>query len=342
MDSRAAARLAALRRAPPRPRARVRALRRPSRGHAGAAYAKEPEKLRSDLDGWLAGGATGGREQGRLRALIAPHIDFHRGGAGYGKTYAALCRRERPDVVVVLGTGHAADEGRFILCDKSFATPLGDLPADREFIGRLERRLPRSHRRGQLAHRGEHSIEFQALWLAHLFPGEPRPGSSRSSARSFDDLMRGERRPQASPTSATSSPRCATTWLEERRTVLVVAGADSEPRRAALRRPEPPQPAFLDEVRGRDLAAVGGGAAAAPADRFSSAPSRRTNSRPHLQRRPASSPRSTRSAPERRPARLRPGRRSERQPRRHLRRASRSTAGRGPGPRDASTGQTRC
>jgi AmmeMemoRadiSam system protein B len=235
--------------------------------HAGAAYSKEPEKLRADLDSWLSTGVAGGRPQGRLRALVAPHIDFHRGGAGYGKAYAALRGRERPDVVVVLGTGHAADEGRFIVCEKSFETPLGALPADRDFIGRLEKRTSRCHRKGLLAHRCEHSIEFQALWLAHLFPCEPHPSIVPILCTSFDDLMRGSGGPQGQPDVCDFLGALRETWLEERRKVLVVAGADLSHVGPRFGDSDRLTPAFLDEVRGRDLAAVEGARSGA-ADRF--------------------------------------------------------------------------
>jgi AmmeMemoRadiSam system protein B len=247
--------------------------------HAGAAYAKEPDQLRSDLDGWLAGGVPGGRAQGRLRALIAPHIDFHRGGAGYGKAYAALKKRERPDVVVVLGTGHAAEEGRFIVCDKDFETPLGALPADRDFLGRLERRLPCSYRRGQLAHRGEHSIEFQALWLAHLFPGEPRPAIVPILCTSFDDVMAKPGSPPELPEVGAFLAALRATWQEETRSVLVVAGSDLAHVGPRFGDPDRLSPAFLEAVRGRDLAAVDGARSGAPEKFFGEVATHRNRDR---------------------------------------------------------------
>lgn len=235
--------------------------------HAGAAYAKEPDRLKADLDGWLAGGVAGGRPKGRLRALVAPHIDFHRGGAGYGKAYAALQRRERPELVVILGTGHAAEEGRFIVCDKEFETVLGALPSDHEFIGRLERRLPCSYRRGQLAHRGEHSIEFQALWLAHLFPGEPRPALVPVLCTSLDDAMVKPSSPSELPEVGDFLAALRATFEEERRSILVIASADLSHVGPRFGDPERLSPTLLEAVRGRDLAAVEGARTGA-ADRF--------------------------------------------------------------------------
>jgi len=238
--------------------------------HAGAAYEGDPRSLATTLDRWLAAGVAGGRARGRLRALIAPHIDFHRGGAGYGKAYAALLEREAPEVVVVLGTGHAAEGGRFILCDKGFETAFGNLPVDREFLGRLEKRLHRDYRRGLLAHRNEHSIEFQAVWLAHLFPEGRRPSIVPILCTTFDDLMDDEAGPMRLAETAEFLGALRETWLEEKRRVLVIAGADLShvgPRFGDSRRTDA---GFLEQVRARDLAALEG-AKCGSAERFFSA-----------------------------------------------------------------------
>ncbi len=235
--------------------------------HAGTAYEGDPARLGSALDRWLAGGVAGGRAGDRLRALLAPHIDFHRGGAGYGKAYAALIDRETPEVVVLLGTGHAAEEGRFILCDKGFRTARGDLPVDRDFLGRLERRLARSHRRGLFAHRREHSIEFQAVWLAHLFSSEPRPAIVPILGTTFDDLFEEGAGPTRHPETGDFLGALRETWREERRRVLVVVGADLAHVGPRFGDAQPNTPEFLAEVRARDAAALDG-AKSGSADRF--------------------------------------------------------------------------
>jgi AmmeMemoRadiSam system protein B len=238
--------------------------------HAGAAYESEPARLGAALDAWLAAGVAGGRADGKLRALVAPHIDFHRGGAGYGKAYAALLERERPDVVVVLGTGHAAEEGRFILCDKGFQTPLGDLSVDHEFLGRLERRLPRSYRRGALAHRREHSIEFQAVWLAHLFSesnGALRPALVPILCTTFDDLLEQPDGPRALAETADFLAALRETWLEEERRILVIAGADLAHVGPRFGDGAKTSVEFLQKVRARDCAALDGACRGSP-ERF--------------------------------------------------------------------------
>ena len=56
--------------------------------HAGGAYASDADDLRRTMDGYFAAPAGPGpidrRAKGAsVRAVIAPHIDFHRGGPAY-------------------------------------------------------------------------------------------------------------------------------------------------------------------------------------------------------------------------------------------------------------------
>jgi hypothetical protein len=105
------------------------------------------------------------------RAVIAPHIDYSRGEEVYGRVYG-LVRGGLYRRVVILGTLHAPNDGRFILCRKGFETPLGICPLDREFAARLETGY--DFPRDEFAHRGEHSIELQLPWLqAALRPDVP-------------------------------------------------------------------------------------------------------------------------------------------------------------------------
>ncbi len=231
--------------------------------HAGGAYEADAMKLATTLDGWLERGSAGGRRGDRLRALIAPHIDFHRGGEGYGLAYAALRGREAPEVVVLIGTGHAAEEGRFIVCDKGFETPLGRLAADDSFLARLEHRLPRSYRRGQLAHQNEHSLELQAVWLAHLY-GEHVPTIVPILGTSFDDLMERGNGPLHDGETRDFLGALRETWQEERRRVVVVVGADFSHVGPRFGDERPADGALLAEVRARDeaaLVAIGSGSA---------------------------------------------------------------------------------
>jgi MEMO1 family protein len=146
--------------------------------HAGAAYPGDAGALRLALDGFRAAVAAEpappplAPAPGAPAALVAPHIDYHRGGAMYARAYRSLPAAP-PDLVVVLGTDHIGDRRPFTLTRKSFDTPLGAVATDAALVDELARRHAGLFD-DELHHRGEHSIELQAVWLRHLY-GEAAP-----------------------------------------------------------------------------------------------------------------------------------------------------------------------
>lgn len=152
----------AFRRSPARPAA-----------HAGGAYAGEAAALAAQIDGFFAHAdgsdhPTRVRPRPTLRGLIAPHIDFRRGGSTYAWAYREVLARSDADLYVVLGTCHAGMADPFAVTLKPFETPLGPVPVDREFYDALQRRAGQDLLASEPAHRAEHSIEFQAVMLQHL------------------------------------------------------------------------------------------------------------------------------------------------------------------------------
>ena len=135
--------------------------------HAGQAYPDDAKKLRALLDEIVPLDRPGGGL--RPCGLVAPHIDIGRGRKVYGRAYAELARCEPPHTAVLLGTAHFAEGNIFILTDRDFASPLGTARADRDFCRTVAEAYPVDIRKGELAHRTEHSIEFQVLFLQHLF-----------------------------------------------------------------------------------------------------------------------------------------------------------------------------
>jgi AmmeMemoRadiSam system protein B len=155
-------------------------LASPSRpaAHAGGAYAGEAEALRSEIDGFFVdpegpGLPEAGAARPRLRGLIAPHIDFHRGGPTYAWAYRALLERADADLFVILGTCHAGMEDPFTVTLKPYETPLGPAAVDRGFFEALQRRYRDDLLASETAHRSEHSIEFQAVMLRRLLGDRP-------------------------------------------------------------------------------------------------------------------------------------------------------------------------
>jgi hypothetical protein len=106
----------------------------------------------------------------KICGLIAPHIDIRRGGPCFAWSYAELMKGSAATTFVVLGISHAQTRRCFVLTDKDFATPLGKVPADRDFIRSVSGHCTADFFEDELVHRKEHSVEFQALFLRFLFP----------------------------------------------------------------------------------------------------------------------------------------------------------------------------
>ena len=140
---------------------------------AGRSYDGEPDALAATLAGHFeAPGGPGPIRPPRdvlVRGLVAPHIDFNRSGPAYAWAYRALVEARAADCFIVVGTAHAGLDGHsFAATAKAFETPFGPLEVDREVLDAVTRRAPGDLFAAELAHRGEHSVEFQAVWLQYL------------------------------------------------------------------------------------------------------------------------------------------------------------------------------
>ena len=138
--------------------------------HAGAAYPTDAEQLRHRLGGILACAWDQPRPEGRVTGLIAPHIDLERGEMTYARSYATLRDCGPIDRVVILGTSHGPTESLLAPTRKAFETPLGVTETDRDAVERVIESLGADAFRDEFAHRGEHSIEFQVLFLRLMHP----------------------------------------------------------------------------------------------------------------------------------------------------------------------------
>lgn len=113
------------------------------------------------------------RPDAGLRAVLAPHIDYRRGGHAYTFAFKELVETTPASLFVVIGTSHYCGRRRFTLTRQGFETPLGVVPTDQTYIDRLVRHYP-----GDLfaeewaAHVAEHSIELEVVLLHYLFAGK--------------------------------------------------------------------------------------------------------------------------------------------------------------------------
>jgi AmmeMemoRadiSam system protein B len=194
----------------------------------GASYEGRPERVAAQLQGYLdglppAGGAQD--DEGPIRSLVSPHIDYQRGGPVYAQVWRAGAEAARQaELVVILGTDHQGSDGTVTLTRQSYATPFGVLPTDGATVDALAGALGEEAAFDEeLHHRNEHSIELAAVWLHFVRGGEPVPLVPVLLGH-FGTFVAG----QADP--ASHRPFAATVEvlrrvMAERRT-LVVAAAD--------------------------------------------------------------------------------------------------------------------
>ncbi len=108
----------------------------------------------------------------KAKAIIVPHIDFSLGELSqsvYANAYQYI-KDSDSDLFVIFGTSHYAFSDYFMLTKKNFETPMGIVETDSELIEIMEKELENSFIIDDLAHKPEHSIEFQVVLLKYLFP----------------------------------------------------------------------------------------------------------------------------------------------------------------------------
>jgi len=144
--------------------------------HAGSAYPGDAAALRATLDGYFAGqGATADAPADEaLLGIAAPHVSPEGGWRSYASAYRTLGPRLRERTFVVLGTSHYGEADRFGLTRKPFLTPYGLTSVDVALVDRLIERGGESVRVEDYCHAVEHSIEFQVVFLQHLYGPDVR------------------------------------------------------------------------------------------------------------------------------------------------------------------------
>jgi AmmeMemoRadiSam system protein B len=145
---------------------------------ANKGYAGDATLLKTQLQGYFTekegpGLPLEGGEKKTIKGLVAPHIDFTRGGPCYAHAYKALSEALPADLYVILGTCHTPMQHPFAFTQKSFATPLGLAETDKGLIKAVAAELPFDPFVDEFSHRSEHTIEFQVVFLQHLLEKKP-------------------------------------------------------------------------------------------------------------------------------------------------------------------------
>jgi AmmeMemoRadiSam system protein B len=137
--------------------------------HAGTGYPDEPSELRATFAEYLNGAHTNGSASARTLAIAAPHVSPFGGVEAYRAAYSALTPADAERTFVILGTSHYGHPERLGLTRKPFVTPYGETVTDTKLVDELERALGPAALMEDYCHAIEHSIEFQVVFLQHLF-----------------------------------------------------------------------------------------------------------------------------------------------------------------------------
>ena len=137
--------------------------------HCGQAYPNNPTELRNRLDEILTAEPPLPKPDGKITALISPHIDLSAGNRVYSSAYQMI-KYAAPSRIVLLGVGHHMREHLFCVTVKDFETPLGVLKSEQSLVHKLREAGGDIMAPNDFAHRSEHSIEFQLIFLQHLLP----------------------------------------------------------------------------------------------------------------------------------------------------------------------------
>lgn len=139
---------------------------------AGLFYPGDPARLVAAVEGYLDQATERPSDRPRPKAVIAPHAGYEYSGPIAGSAFRALAPRPRRGPsrnarVILLGPAHRVPVRGIATPDTdTFATPLGDVPVDRELVETIEG-LP-FVAPNRLAHEPEHSVEVELPFLQVL------------------------------------------------------------------------------------------------------------------------------------------------------------------------------
>jgi hypothetical protein len=144
---------------------------------AGKSYEADPEKLKAQLEGFFQSkegpGSTRSDNAGkRLKAVVAPHVELSMAGPIYAWAYKELREADTPPVFVILGAARGILENLFACTEKDFETPLGTVTTNRELLRLFKQYGGGPFFEEEIAHRNDHAIEFQTLFLQHVLGGK--------------------------------------------------------------------------------------------------------------------------------------------------------------------------
>lgn len=137
--------------------------------HAGSGYPEGKSELIRTFDEYLSRDRQEADRPEKLIAIAAPHVSPFGGVDSYRAAYSALSPADGERTFVILGTSHYGAPDRLGLTRKPFATPYGETVPDVGLIDEILHKCGDGAAMEDYCHAIEHSIEFQVVFLQHLF-----------------------------------------------------------------------------------------------------------------------------------------------------------------------------
>jgi MEMO1 family protein len=138
---------------------------------AGSFYPAQPDELRQMIDEFLVQ-ATVPDIHGRIVAIVAPHAGYVYSGKVAAHSYALIHGQKFQRVVVIAPSHFEAFPFVSVYNGDAYATPLGNVPVDKEFAAKLAKLSPlielSSHGHTPSEQQGEHALEVQLPFLQRV------------------------------------------------------------------------------------------------------------------------------------------------------------------------------
>ncbi len=245
---------------------------------AGRSYAATQRALKAQLEQFFVGTDGAGvpssvtvSARSGLRAILSPHIDFHRGGPVYTWSYRDLVENCDADTFVILGVAHQYCRRRFALTRKDFETPMGVVATDRSYVDHVASLAGQEFFEDELSHRTEHSIEFQVVFLQHVLTGIRDFTIVPILVGSFQDLMEGGVDPVDDPDVGRFIEALRATEISSGKKVAYIGGIDLCHIGPEFGDPHPVDPSLQKQIGSFDDSMLGHAAACDPQGWFQTA-----------------------------------------------------------------------
>jgi len=140
---------------------------------SGESYPEDPFELSFKIEEFFKGELPQSKEGQYVKGIIAPHIDFARGGNCYASAYKEVVKTKPAETFIILGTSHHPSNNLFILTKKDFSTPFGIVKNERGLTDPLIDKIGKELLEDEFIHRFEHTIEFQLIFLQYIMKDIP-------------------------------------------------------------------------------------------------------------------------------------------------------------------------